>query len=92
MFITRSGMIVRSPAVDLRPMGRNTQGVRLVNIKADDAIVAAEIVHADDIGEEDEAFAEGAETAETGVSAESVDPVDADGSSADDSGDAGDDA
>ncbi len=62
MFITRSGMIVRSPAIDLRPMGRNTQGVRLVNIKADDAIVAAEIVNADDIVEED--GVEGEELAE----------------------------
>ena len=52
MFITESGMIVRSPAIDLRPMGRNTQGVRLVNTKTKDAIVAAEIVRADDIEEE----------------------------------------
>jgi DNA gyrase subunit A len=69
MFITRSGMIVRSPAIDLRPMGRNTQGVRLVNIKSDDAIVAAEIVHADDQSEADlEGQDEGLESGESQVS------------------------
>ena len=40
MFITESGMIVRTPAEELRPMGRNTQGVRLVNTKKGDGIVA----------------------------------------------------
>ncbi|MDF1797821.1 MAG: DNA gyrase subunit A [Planctomycetota bacterium] len=52
MFITEGGMIVRSPAEELRPMGRNTQGVRLVKTKADDSIVAVEIVRSDDIEEE----------------------------------------
>lgn len=62
MFITESGMIVRSPAVEMRPMGRNTQGVRLVNAKTEDRVVALEVVHAADI-EEDEA----SETDETAI-------------------------
>jgi len=53
MFITESGMIVRSPAIEMRPMGRNTQGTRLVSIKGGDKIVAVEVVRSDDIEEEE---------------------------------------
>ena len=49
MLITESGMIMRSPIVDMRPMGRGTQGVRVVNLKADDRLVATEVVRAEDI-------------------------------------------
>jgi len=49
MFITQNGMIVRSPVSDTRPMGRNTQGVRLVNLREDDRLVAIEIVTARDL-------------------------------------------
>lgn len=63
MFITESGMIVRSPANDLRPMGRNTQGTRLVSIKAEDHLVAMEVVRADDISEEEVEEAEAAAAA-----------------------------
>ena len=43
MFITESGMLVRSHIADLSTMSRNTQGVRLVNLKADDRLVVASI-------------------------------------------------
>ncbi len=49
MFITQSGMIVRSPVNDMRPMGRGTQGVRVVNLKDGDLLVATEIVSARDL-------------------------------------------
>jgi len=49
MFITASGMIVRSPVGDMRPMGRGTQGVRLVNLKDGDRLVASEVVRAEDL-------------------------------------------
>jgi DNA gyrase subunit A len=49
MFVTAGGMIVRSPVADMRPMGRGTQGVRVVNLKDGDQLVAIEIVHADDL-------------------------------------------
>jgi len=49
MFITEGGMIVRSHVRDVSSMGRNTQGVRLVNLKADDVLVAAEIVGEEDL-------------------------------------------
>jgi len=49
MFITGEGMIVRSPVNDSRPMGRNTQGVILVNLKEGDSLVGIAIVTAEDI-------------------------------------------
>ena len=49
LFITESGMIVRSPVGETRPMGRNTQGVRLVNLKEEDRLVGIEIVTAEDL-------------------------------------------
>ena len=49
ILITRSGMIVRSPVSDLRPMGRVTAGVRIINLKGVDALVGAEIVDAADL-------------------------------------------
>ncbi len=49
MFITAGGMIVRSPVAELRPMGRGTQGVRVINLKESDQLVASEIVRADDL-------------------------------------------
>ena len=51
MFITAQGMIVRSPVNEMRPMGRNTQGVRLVNLKDDDQLVAMEIISATELEE-----------------------------------------
>ncbi len=49
MFITESGMIVRSPIAEMRPMGRGTQGVRLVNLKDDDRLVGTEVISAADL-------------------------------------------
>jgi DNA gyrase subunit A len=40
MIINRSGLIIRMAVSDLRIMGRATQGVRLINLKDDDAIAA----------------------------------------------------
>ncbi|MCE9593680.1 MAG: DNA gyrase subunit A [Planctomycetes bacterium] len=51
MFITQQGMIVRSPIADARPMGRNTQGVILVNLKDTDRLVSVELVSAEDLEE-----------------------------------------
>jgi DNA gyrase subunit A len=49
VLMTKSGMIVRSPVADMRPMGRNTAGVRIINLKEDDVLVGAEIVDASDL-------------------------------------------
>jgi DNA gyrase subunit A len=41
MVITASGMIIRTGLDEIRSIGRNTQGVRLINLKPDDKLVAA---------------------------------------------------
>jgi DNA gyrase subunit A len=49
MIITKSGMIIRSPVSQVRVAGRNTQGVRLVNLDAGDMVTAvARVVPEDD--------------------------------------------
>jgi DNA gyrase subunit A len=42
MMITANGMIIRTGLDQIRSIGRNTQGVRLINLKAGDKLVAAE--------------------------------------------------
>ena len=42
MMITANGIIIRTGLDQIRSIGRNTQGVRLINLKADDKLVAAE--------------------------------------------------
>ncbi len=54
MFITESGMIVRSGIDSLSPMGRATQGVKLVNLKSDDQLVSVDVISERDL----EKFAE----------------------------------
>ena len=41
MFVSERGMIVRVPATSISRIGRNTQGVRLVNLKSSDRLIAA---------------------------------------------------
>ena len=42
MMITANGMIIRTGLEQIRSIGRNTQGVRLINLKPGDKLVAAE--------------------------------------------------
>ncbi|MCL4743030.1 MAG: DNA gyrase subunit A [Phycisphaerales bacterium] len=49
--ITRGGLLVRMPAASISMIGRGTQGVRVVSLKAGDAVVAVERVEEGD-GEE----------------------------------------
>jgi DNA gyrase subunit A len=49
LFITQTGMLVRTPVSEISTMGRNTQGVRLVNLKEGDRLVALEIVSEQDL-------------------------------------------
>ena len=51
IFVTASGMLVRSPVADVSSMGRNTQGVMLVNLKEEDRLVSLEVVEAEDLEE-----------------------------------------
>jgi DNA gyrase subunit A len=52
MIITQQGKVLRTEARDIRPIGRATQGVRLIEIDAEDRVVSiARLVERD--GEED---------------------------------------
>jgi DNA gyrase subunit A len=52
MIITQQGKVLRTEARDIRPIGRATQGVRLIEIDAQDRVVSiARLVERD--GEED---------------------------------------
>jgi DNA gyrase subunit A len=55
MIINKSGLIIRLGVADLRVMGRATQGVRLINLKDNDAIAAVAKVEVElDIDDEDD--------------------------------------
>ncbi len=56
MIINKSGIIIRIAVESLRVMGRATQGVRLINLRANDEIAAVAKVTVD---EEDEALKDG---------------------------------
>jgi DNA gyrase subunit A len=56
MLITANGMIIRTGLEEVRSIGRNTQGVRLIKLKEGDKLVAAEKIAAEDLdGDEGEA-------------------------------------
>jgi DNA gyrase subunit A len=48
MIITRSGILIRLAVKDLRVMGRATQGVRLINLRDEDAIASVAKVEVDE--------------------------------------------
>ena len=56
MLITISGQMVRTPVKDIREAGRNTQGVKLVNLDRSDKLQAIAQVISED--KEDEAAGE----------------------------------
>ncbi|MEE2708540.1 MAG: DNA gyrase subunit A [Gemmatimonadota bacterium] len=44
MIITKKGVVIRLPVRDLRTIGRNTQGVRMINVAAGDKVVDVSLV------------------------------------------------
>jgi DNA gyrase subunit A len=52
MIITTKGVMIRQHVSDIRVMGRNTQGVRLIKLDADDTISAVASVVGEENGEE----------------------------------------
>jgi DNA gyrase subunit A len=52
MMITANGIIIRMGLDQVRQIGRNTQGVRMINIKEGDKLVAAEKINVDEVNEE----------------------------------------
>jgi DNA gyrase subunit A len=56
MLITRHGVIIRMPVEGIRVIGRNTQGVKVMNLDSGDAVVdVARVVKEDEEGAEAEA-------------------------------------
>jgi DNA gyrase subunit A len=55
MLITANGMIIRTGLDQIRSIGRNTQGVRLIKLKEGDKLVAAEKIAAEDVEGEGDA-------------------------------------
>jgi len=54
MIINRSGVAIRISIEDLRVMGRATQGVKVINLRADDEIAAvAKVIKEEDMVDED---------------------------------------
>jgi len=54
MMITRHGVIIRLPVDGIRVIGRNTQGVRVMNLDAGDTVVdVARVVNEDEGGPEE---------------------------------------
>jgi len=53
MMITAQGMIVRTNLDEIRAIGRNTQGVRFINLKESDTLVAAEVIPQDEPNEDE---------------------------------------
>jgi DNA gyrase subunit A len=61
MIITDKGQVIRTKISGISLLGRNTQGVRLINVKADEKVVAVEkIIDPDEGPEEGSEGSEGA--------------------------------
>ena len=56
VIITTKGMVIRQAVKDLRVMGRNTQGVRVIKLKSGDTIadIAKVISDEDEVGSGDD--------------------------------------
>lgn len=68
MIINRSGLTIRINLLDIRVMGRNTQGVKLINLKGDDVIAAvAKVERGEEEAEEIENTDIAATTEENGA-------------------------
>lgn len=52
LLMTTGGQAVRIRIRDIRVMGRNTQGVKLANLREEDQLVAIQRIQADDVAEE----------------------------------------
>jgi DNA gyrase subunit A len=62
MVITRHGVIIRLPVNDIRVIGRNTQGVRIINLDEGDHVIdVARVVREEEEGIVEEAVETGAE-------------------------------
>jgi len=53
MLITRGGIVIRTKVAEISEIGRNTQGVRLINLEAGDQLIDVARVEEKDEGEEE---------------------------------------
>ncbi len=79
MLISEGGQMICIGASDLRVIGRNTQGVRLVNLKEGDKLVSAAVLDPED--DEADVLVEGEGAEETGSGAGAPSAAAADGQS-----------
>ncbi|MCY0968294.1 DNA gyrase subunit A [Chryseobacterium wangxinyae] len=70
MIINKSGVAIRMNMNEMRVMGRNTQGVKMINLKKNDEIAAIAKVEMDKDVVEEEDLLEGTETADIVVDGE----------------------
>src|SRR5690554_3851853 len=80
MIINKSGIVIRIAVSELRVMGRATQGVRLINLKGDDAIASVtKVEHEEDIPEDENgegAVADAGEVSDNDKTADSENDTD----------------
>lgn len=57
ILVTKNGMVNRTPADQIRQCGRNTKGVRLINLKTEDQVVSVAVVERDATPPEEEGTA-----------------------------------
>ncbi|MGH9391202.1 MAG: DNA gyrase C-terminal beta-propeller domain-containing protein, partial [Vicinamibacteria bacterium] len=53
MLITRGGIVIRTKVSEISEIGRNTQGVRLINLESGDQLIDVARVEEKDEGEEE---------------------------------------
>jgi DNA gyrase subunit A len=70
MIITDKGQVIRTKISGISLLGRNTQGVRLINVKTDEKVVAVEKIIDPDDGEESTTEAQASESTDTNTDAE----------------------
>jgi DNA gyrase subunit A len=76
LLITEQGMIIRTPVDTIRSIGRNTQGVRVINLDESDTVVAAvKVVEKEQPEDESPEGPESPENAESADEAAGEEPV-----------------
>jgi DNA gyrase subunit A len=76
MITNRSGLLIRLGVAELRVMGRATQGVRLINLRDDDAIAAVAKAEVDEEAElAENGLIEGTEDNDTAKNGKEIDEV-----------------
>ena len=65
ILVTKNGMVNRTPADQIRQCGRNTKGVRLINLRSEDQVVSVAVVERDPEPPADETGVQDAPTTPT---------------------------